>query len=652
MQKVGELRRDTKFRVGLRRTPWLDAPSLVLMSFPWCNQSGIEQHRGGHHPAQISDKSSTDPRVAVMVSLLVVVGLAIAVRASCVVLKRRRRSSVSAGSGAAPGASSASASGSGEGFTAATLAFLFNYIAATIVAVSWEKIFCLSLGDDLCGTLPALAAFALVSTAAFPSIAWLFKLCIARTRSHRIKGLSLMLSTTFGFSVAVSYGNLLEAVATALCLDQDDHLPTAFFAMALAMVTTAVGVVLQSAILKCSRQRAALDAAAAASRKRRDASSTSSSPAPPCCGSCTKSWLSSFYDVMLGSFWTTIGYTWNTTWTKFQTYFYQAETSAESSAVRALMTVAIGTLVCLFVVHEPILNSEDGAAGGGTVTSSLSSSSPSCPRRAAGRRRRRVRCERLLVASKMSIIVTISYAVNDMSYHFAVTYLKDHNWSSAAYYFMLYLWAIFLTLVTVGLARWGGGWDAGPRDGSYCGRFKGFALLTSCWVASYAWWYPWNDNLDSITGFGISDAEDGTYPSAGIVLARLALALGLGFALSYVSAFLFVCLGKKLRARRRRKGTRQRDTAAATPLSTSTMPGQLGGLSEPLLDQQQEEKEPGSSERQDATDEKDKEDEGEEEEEQASNSSTVVTRSSSWASASSSVESADDFIALITGEFV
>ncbi|CAK9015076.1 unnamed protein product [Durusdinium trenchii] len=356
--------------------------------------------------------------------------------------------------------------------------FIFTWILAIIVAVNWCYIFKLAL-PEYSELLAPWAIYTVLVTFLMPFV----KMSLLRMQQQdgwgrKMKICQTLLISMTGTVVGTSWAGLVALVFPYV---SDFHAPGPV-GLTLALAVTLVFIMVQAAL-----ERALYDMS--------DGTFNAVS-----------------FDIILNSLWSSLGYFWNSVWNRFLVTFHKRNRRPKKPAefmvrllledqrkgpkhkfqtiqdqmngrpdevdnngpgyrpllVKAILTLSL-CLVVLYFIPEPL---ETGH------------------QRRLGWHRRR-----LWIAVKMMATIIPSYAVTDAGFYFGTQLVATKTGSEALGLCTAFAYAILMTWLVMSLARkvqW-------QPQGVYAGRLLGLGS----WLVCYAWWYPWQEVLYQIQGYGL-----------------------------------------------------------------------------------------------------------------------------------------------------
>eukprot|EP00929_Paragymnodinium_shiwhaense_P097001 TRINITY_DN58778_c0_g1_i1.p1 TRINITY_DN58778_c0_g1~~TRINITY_DN58778_c0_g1_i1.p1 ORF type:complete len:479 (-),score=20.08 TRINITY_DN58778_c0_g1_i1:363-1799(-) len=140
---------------------------------------------------------------------------------------------------------------------------------------------------------------------------------------------------------------------------------------------------------------------------------------------------------------------------------------------------------------------------------------------------------RLLLTVRMMILLVCAYSITDVGYYFGTKFVADYVGSDTIGVMTAFGYAVVVTLVVGCVGRRVRYSAAGFR--SKTGRWL-FNL--ALWCVSYAWWYPWQEVLYLIQGFGLPQNFGWPWQLTATLLLTVAV-IGIGaLTIRYLAAFM------------------------------------------------------------------------------------------------------------------
>ncbi|CAL1157947.1 unnamed protein product [Cladocopium goreaui] len=368
-----------------------------------------------------------------------------------------------------------------------TLHFVFTWILAVVVAVNWCYCFKLALPQYSESLLPWSIYTAFV-TLLMPVVK--MGLLYMEKQHERwgknVKICQALLITMTGMVVGTSWSGWVSLLFPYVS-DFSSPGPTG---ITLALLVTAVFIVIQAALEKFLEN------------KQDDST-----------------WYVISYEILLNSLWSSLGYFWNSVWNRFLMKLQRRDrkpgrkpgpkatgaaamrqlTGAQRTGpehkfqtiqdkmngrpnqvddngpgyrpllIKAAITLSV-CLVLLYLLPEARERPESGAS--------------------RGWHRRR-----FWIAAKMMLIIIPSYAVTDAGFYFGTQFVGTKTGSEQLGLLVAFGYAVLMTILILRFAKY---LQWKPQS-IYAGRL----LTLGTWLVCYAWWYPWQELLYQIQGYGL-----------------------------------------------------------------------------------------------------------------------------------------------------
>lgn len=102
---------------------------------------------------------------------------------------------------------------------------------------------------------------------------------------------------------------------------------------------------------------------------------------------------------------------------------------------------------------------------------------------------------RFWIAAKMMLIIIPSYAVTDAGFYFGTQFVGTKTGSEQLGLLVAFGYAVLMTILVLRFSKY---LQWKPQS-IYAGRL----LTLGAWLVCYAWWYPWQELLYQIQGYGL-----------------------------------------------------------------------------------------------------------------------------------------------------
>lgn len=339
----------------------------------------------------------------------------------------------------------------------------FHWIAATVAGVCFGSLFSLAFPDET-EQLGWMSLYACVATLMWPAVAfWLVQAAdrdestttgaaaiVAKRNAaaqgpmnpsqwtvYSSGGTAVLLIAACAEGDSGSHSEWISEVTSELGLDTSEDVATLAGSMGLTVLVTLLVIALQVVVDPLAKRWP------------------------------SRSYRGIFFRVLQTSFWSTVGYSWNTLWYEIAVYFASGTPSAAQNFGRAGITILVSLPVVRFLL--PLQAPESWG-----IWRSKSH-----------------------ITVRMAICVNVAYAVADAFWGFCTHEVEEASsevggWAAALGF------ALLMSFATMLVARCTkGGWT--PESG-----WMRWVLLTMSWAASTTMYYPFAALLEVAEGFGLT----------------------------------------------------------------------------------------------------------------------------------------------------
>lgn len=348
--------------------------------------------------------------------------------------------------------------------------FLFHWVVATIAGAAWGALFALALPEQA-ETLLGAGLYAIVGTLAWPCVAFFIvtqlransgsatptavdapkKSSVASSTQSDTSGGWLARASTGGTA-----GLLIAACSEAESVSHADFLKVLTEELGLADADDALELLAGAGLTMVATLFVVCVLVLADPLTRRFSKHSAGG---------------FFFRVLQTSFWTFTGYIWNNLWYEIAYFLATGPPSAAQNFLRAAVTLLVSLPLARWVL-------------------------PLQARPSWGIWRTKT-----LITLRMAVCVNCAYSVADAVWGFCTHDIEDAT-STAGGVLSAFALATLLTIATMCIVRCvDGGW-------SPTATYSRWLLLTASWTCSICYWYPVENLLENIEGFGVE--QEGT----------------------------------------------------------------------------------------------------------------------------------------------